>query len=485
MLKILPFFAASVLLTLSSHAQQAVIDPSTVTSGESSVTASDGLATLSAHGPADAVMQTGGSFIGINSSIHTHPAVRDEDGLSPADEYFRLQLAAEVGLSQLCVTWTRAEVTIVGFTANPGIVVPGNTATEFDPETGTLVIQQAWTDGDIVCYSFLNPEASAGQTLDILPLDSRAAGGQLTIASIEYTQLDETGPIAVPESYLRHLSQLFKARWPNNRTVNIIVYGDATSLGYNEAGQPNVLSAYPHFLRGLLKERYPYAVINVISAGTFGLGVSDAASRFEADVLSLDPDLVILDFGTTHAADPHPAFIPSLSTMAAHAVQSGLRVLLATPPTSSTSAGDALSTEIRDLAAELDVGLADFHAALNPTASAGGDWFANQFLLEDGHWQAAKEIIRWFPDNPLSGFPENTVTTSCEIKAPSRCVFELQGLAGQTVLLQRATELNRFWSTIDIFSPASNAALEINLTSKLLEDTHPEGKRFFRVRLYR
>ena len=61
---------------------------------------------------------------------------------------------------------------------------------------------------------------------------------------------------------------------------------------------PNgTVNAYPHLIHRALKERYPTAVINVIVTAIGGEASESGAARFERDVLSLKPDLVLIDYG--------------------------------------------------------------------------------------------------------------------------------------------------------------------------------------------
>ena len=109
--------------------------PEDVETGESEGRSSDGLCRLEAGGTQDARLIAGGRFIGIQSSANEQNAAGDEDGLLPADEYFRISLQDGAGLQELCVIWTRAAITITGFQSNPGVVLPG-AASEIAPIVG-------------------------------------------------------------------------------------------------------------------------------------------------------------------------------------------------------------------------------------------------------------------------------------------------------------------------------------------------------------
>ncbi|MBN8788466.1 MAG: hypothetical protein J0I84_15360, partial [Terrimonas sp.] len=46
-------------------------------------------------------------------------------------------------------------------------------------------------------------------------------------------------------TYLSSLHQLFKAQWPNNRTINIVFHGHSVPAGYFKTPDIKTLEAYP------------------------------------------------------------------------------------------------------------------------------------------------------------------------------------------------------------------------------------------------
>jgi acyl-CoA thioesterase I len=71
-------------------------------------------------------------------------------------------------------------------------------------------------------------------------------------------------PIASQRTYLTNLIKVLKAQWPKNRTVNIVCHGHSVPAGYFATPLVQTFDAYPHLLHRLLKERFPFAVINVV-----------------------------------------------------------------------------------------------------------------------------------------------------------------------------------------------------------------------------
>ena len=77
-----------------------------------------------------------------------------------------------------------------------------------------------------------------------------------------------------------------KIKLPKGRDSVLICFGDSLTAGI---GAPSGKS-YPDYLRN-------YLDIEVINKGVPGETASQARERFEIDVLSLDPDIVILELG--------------------------------------------------------------------------------------------------------------------------------------------------------------------------------------------
>src|SRR3954467_10042249 len=104
------------------------------------------------------------------------------------------------------------------------------------------------------------------------------------------------GEAGAPKTYLAELEALLRVDWPRNRTVNIVVHGHSVPAGYFETPEVRSLEAYPALLRNDLARRFPHAVINVIVTAIGGENSVAGAARFEKDVLSHQPDLVLIDY---------------------------------------------------------------------------------------------------------------------------------------------------------------------------------------------
>ena len=142
--------------------------------GSSSASTPDGRLVLAAS----AGLSVGPGFFGVSGGTNGG-ALDDADGLEPADEWIDLAFAADSGLQRMDVKWTRAVVTIRGFTADPA-----GDAGSYNALTGTWSVEQTWTGSTTVSYRFANPAASAGATLRLTSLDPGAAGPQIALVRL-------------------------------------------------------------------------------------------------------------------------------------------------------------------------------------------------------------------------------------------------------------------------------------------------------------
>ena len=207
-------------------------------------------------------------------------------------------------------------------------------------------------------------------------------------------------------SYLSSLRDELQKQWPSNQTVNIVCHGHDVPAGYFAAPFVDSFNAYPHLLHRALKERFPFAVINVIVSARGGEASDEGAARFERDVLSFSPDLVTLDYALTDrriglysSEKAHRAMIES-------ALQCGVKVLLLSPSPDLRALGDenearklaAFGAQERSLAGEYEVGFEDVAAHFAARGEEIGE-LMSQFDHPNarGHVLIARALLRWFP----------------------------------------------------------------------------------------
>jgi lysophospholipase L1-like esterase len=212
--------------------------------------------------------------------------------------------------------------------------------------------------------------------------------------------------VASPDSYLAHIISELQHQWPTNRTITIVCHGHSVPAGYFKTPVVDSLNAYPHLLYAGLKERFPYAVINVIVTAKGGEDSESGAKRFEQDVLPLNPDVLTIDYSLNDRhLGLHRAQI-AWRSMITNALAHQIKVLLLTPTpdlAAIKNPKDELprhAEQVRRLAAEYSVGLVDSFAAFERAVKSGArldDLMAqSNHPNRRGHELVAAELLHWF-----------------------------------------------------------------------------------------
>lgn len=169
---------------------------------------------------------------------------------------------------------------------------------------------------------------------------------------------------------LSKLSELMKTAWPKNRTIHVVFHGHSVPAGFHKTPEVKTFESYPHLVHLKLKERYPHAVINVITTAIGGENSIPGAARFERDVLSLKPDIVFIDYALNDRRQPAEKVEAAWVSMIAAAKKANVPVVLLTPTGDSSAKlddpQDPLNQRaelIRKIAREQNVLLGDVFAA--------------------------------------------------------------------------------------------------------------------------
>jgi lysophospholipase L1-like esterase len=172
----------------------------------------------------------------------------------------------------------------------------------------------------------------------------------------------------------------------------------------------DTMNAYPHLLHAGLKHRFPFAVVNVIVTAIGGENSQAGASRFAHDVLCHRPDLVTIDYSLNDRGIGLKDAWDAWRSMIQAGISAGSKIILLTPTADMTQAHgyagadkDLLSThanQVRALADEHNVGLADSSAAFHQYAKTGElrdilSW--SNHPNRQGHELVVRELLRWFP----------------------------------------------------------------------------------------
>lgn len=208
--------------------------------------------------------------------------------------------------------------------------------------------------------------------------------------------------------YLDPILDGMAKHWPDNRMVNIVCHGHSVPAGFFATPLIDPFSAYPHLLHRLIKERFPYASVNVIVTAIGGENSVSGAARFDTDVLRHAPDIITIDYALNDRSIGLKAAYEAWAHMIQTALAAGKKVILCTPTWDNTyydqtESWHALAdhaAQVRALADKFSVGLADFFAAWERSIDMPSD--LAQYLshvnhpTRSGHMLAANEIGRYF-----------------------------------------------------------------------------------------
>lgn len=219
------------------------------------------------------------------------------------------------------------------------------------------------------------------------------------------------GQLPDREQYLLGLLQEMLTPWPQNRTINIVCHGHSVPAGYFCTPIVSPLQAYPHLLFVGLKERFAYAVINVIVTAIGGENSESGAARFADEVLTHRPAVVTIDYALNDRGIGLARAEQAWRTMIEQALGRGVKVILLTPTHDllTLRRGDPMWAEelpnhadqVRRLAVEYGVGLADSDAAFQRYLANGGEVTDLLSHINHpnhlGHQLVTRELLRWFP----------------------------------------------------------------------------------------
>jgi len=222
--------------------------------------------------------------------------------------------------------------------------------------------------------------------------------------------------------------------WPNNRTINFIFHGHSVPSGYHVTPAVKPFESYPYLFNVMLKEQYPYAVVNMINTAIGGENSIAGAARFNTDVIPRKPDLIFIDYAINDRSQDLADVETAWRSMITNATAAGVPVILLTPTgvsgedlSNPTNALAERAELIRTIAADEGVLLADVSAAWLDALDSGTNEtnllsqgnhpnLAGHQIAADAIWStyaaAAGLSLTTYPtDFPLDG-STNTFTTA-------------------------------------------------------------------------
>jgi acyl-CoA thioesterase-1 len=207
--------------------------------------------------------------------------------------------------------------------------------------------------------------------------------------------------------YLNDLKTEMRKKWPSNRTINLVFHGHSVPAGYFTTPVVNTASSYPYLLLTELKNRYAYAVINVINTSVGGENSLRGAKRFESEVLSHKPDLIFIDYSLNDRSLGLVQAGEAWEFMIREALKRHIKVILLTPSPDQrinilepSNELEKHARQVKALAKKYGVGIVDSYALFYQVAASGDSisHFMSQVNHpnEKGHHLIADDIMRYF-----------------------------------------------------------------------------------------
>lgn len=228
----------------------------------------------------------------------------------------------------------------------------------------------------------------------------------LALAFIIASITSQGQQVPADTSYLSDIKKEMKEMWPESRTINLVFHGHSVPAGYWTNHEVQTLQSYPNILLKKLKQKYPYAVINIIVTAIGGENSIKGQTRM-GKVLAHEPDVLFIDYALNDRFAGLEKSKEAWEKMIQSALKNNIKVILLTPSPDQRvnilEAGNALelhASQIRELAMEYHIALADPFSHFKKIAAENSkvaDYMSHvNHPNEKGHTIIADEIMKWF-----------------------------------------------------------------------------------------
>lgn len=213
--------------------------------------------------------------------------------------------------------------------------------------------------------------------------------------------------MADSSQYLALVKKELKVVWPNNRTINLVFHGHSVVAGYQDKHEVHTFESYPFLLLKRLKDKYPYAVINVIVTAIGGENSLNGQKRFKKEVLNHQPDVLFIDYALNDRGPGLEKAKEAWEKMIQEALKQNLKIILLTPSPDQRvdilSPGNPLelhANQIRQLAIKYHIGLVDSFGQFQKMERSNGsvkDYMSHvNHPNKKGNEIIADELMKWF-----------------------------------------------------------------------------------------
>lgn len=132
--------------------------------------------------------------------------------------------------------------------------------------------------------------------------------------------------------------------------ITIVAFGDSVTHGALGKGEINYETVYWNRLKKKISEVRNYVPVNVINAGIGGVSARTSVERMDKQVLSHNPDLIIVCFGLNDVNGPLEVYLSSLKTIFQKCLEQGCDVIFMTPNMLNTYVAEETDPEYLEYA---------------------------------------------------------------------------------------------------------------------------------------
>lgn len=133
--------------------------------------------------------------------------------------------------------------------------------------------------------------------------------------------------------------------------ITIVAFGDSVTHGALAHGVINYETVYWNILKKKINEFRNYVPVNVINAGIGGITAEGSIARIDSQVLSHNPDLVIVCFGLNDVNQELDVYLSSLRVIFEKCISAGCDVIFMTPNMLNTYVADDTADVHKEYAA--------------------------------------------------------------------------------------------------------------------------------------
>lgn len=125
-----------------------------------------------------------------------------------------------------------------------------------------------------------------------------------------------------------------------NGPITIVAFGDSVTHGAVAEGEFDYETVYWNRLKKKINNLRSYVPVNVINAGIGGITAKNSLERMDTQVLSHNPDLIIVCFGLNDVNEPLCEYLDSLRIIFNKGINRGADVIFMTPNMLNTTVAD-------------------------------------------------------------------------------------------------------------------------------------------------